>query len=47
MLANWAPRGFLLNYKGAYKEEKSLKASTYRMDMSLNGLHWLYKSCKT
>lgn len=47
MLANWALQGLLPNYKRAYKEEISLKASMYRMNMSLNGLFWLYKSCKT
>lgn len=47
MLANWALRGLLPNYKRAYKEEISLEASMYRMNMSLNGLCWLYKSCKT
>lgn len=34
MLANWALRGLLPNYKKAYKEEISLEASMYRMNMS-------------
>lgn len=34
ILANWALWGFFPNHKRAYKEEISLKASMYRMNMS-------------
>lgn len=47
MLAKWALWGLLPNYERAYKEKISLKASMYRMNMSLNGLCWIDKSCKT
>lgn len=47
MLANWALRGLLSNYKRAEKEEILLTANTHRMNMSLNGLYWLHKSSKT
>lgn len=45
MLANWALRGLVPNYKRVCR--KIPVKSMYRMSMRLNGLCWLYKSHKT